>query len=567
MSRYEEGDPNSPILLIGEAPAKEEVRFDRPFVGQAGEVLDQCLHGAGIIRRDCYILNLFHDPLPFGKKGDDYLDKSGRLLPEVRPFVEQLKEKIDKSKANVIVPMGNPALSAMMNHARITKWRGSPLSSKLCPGRKIIPTLHPAATLPGRGDYVDRYLIISDLRKANRHSKYPELPTPNYQIIINPSFNDVITYLHDCLKAERIGYDIETSRKQISCAGLAISEKLCMSIPFRGLNGYHRWNFDEEIQIWELLAEVLERVPIILGQNLMFDIPFTWLKHRIRLWRSTLNGWKPKKIQDTMIGHHIVYPDFKKGLDMLVSLHTDEPYYKDDGKIWKKEGATEQEILNFWLYNGKDAILLYPIWDNAVEKELTKGEYWHDYDETIDIFEPLIYMTTRGMRVDHTALQTANKRIAELITETQKQLDEAVEPHFYQKAVVKYLNPQSPKHCMTYFYGHKQIKPYLNLKTRLRPTTEKPFQGVTTDDKAMQRIFKKTNLREAKLVQEIRGLQKLYGTYLEVTLDWDGRLRCSWNPRGTTTGRLSSSQTVFETGLNMQNLIPEFKDFLVPDED
>lgn len=44
------------------------------------------------------------------------------------------------------------------------------------------------------------------------------------------------------------------------------------------------------------------------------------------------------------------------------------------------------------------------------------------------------------------------------------------------------------------------------------------------------------------------------------------RLRCSWNPRGTWTGRLSSSANVFGTGGNMQNLHPEFMEFLVADE-
>jgi hypothetical protein len=48
-----------------------------------------------------------------------------------------------------------------------------------------------------------------------------------------------------------------------------------------------------------------------------------------------------------------------------------------------------------------------------------------------------------------------------------------------------------------------------------------------------------------------------------VAFDADGRLRCSWNPRGTKFGRLSSSQTIFGTGMNLQNLSPKFKGFIV----
>lgn len=47
--------------------------------------------------------------------------------------------------------------------------------------------------------------------------------------------------------------------------------------------------------------------------------------------------------------------------------------------------------------------------------------------------------------------------------------------------------------------------------------------------------------------------------------DDDGRMRGSYNPRGTKFGRLSSSKTIFGTGMNFQNLPQAFKKFLVPD--
>jgi DNA polymerase I-like protein with 3'-5' exonuclease and polymerase domains len=68
-------------------------------------------------------------------------------------------------------------------------------------------------------------------------------------------------------------------------------------------------------------------------------------------------------------------------------------------------------------------------------------------------------------------------------------------------------------------------------------------------------------------MQDVRTLNKLGSGYLDVQLDPDERLRCSYNPRGTKFGRLSSSETVMGTGLNMQNLDPSFKAFIVPDEE
>ena len=80
------------------------------------------------------------------------------------------------------------------------------------------------------------------------------------------------------------------------------------------------------------------------------------------------------------------------------------------------------------------------------------------------------------------------------------------------------------------------------------------------------KIFRRDGRKEAKLLQEYRGLDKLFSTYLEVGYDSDKRLRCSYNSRGTWSGRLSSSQTVFGTGIQHQNIPPDFRGFMVSDD-
>jgi DNA polymerase-1 len=73
-------------------------------------------------------------------------------------------------------------------------------------------------------------------------------------------------------------------------------------------------------------------------------------------------------------------------------------------------------------------------------------------------------------------------------------------------------------------------------------------------------------VKEANLVLQIRKINKLLSVYFSAQTDHDGRLRCSYNPRGTTSGRLSSSQTIFGTGMNMQNVPENFRRFIIPDE-
>ena len=64
-SPFEEGDPNAPLLFLAEAPASVEMRMGHPLAGPSGDVFNDCLHTAGLIRNQSYILNLW--PFRVGK--------------------------------------------------------------------------------------------------------------------------------------------------------------------------------------------------------------------------------------------------------------------------------------------------------------------------------------------------------------------------------------------------------------------------------------------------------------------------------------------------------------------
>lgn len=205
---------------------------------------------------------------------------------------------------------------------------------------------------------------------------------------------------------------------------------------------------------------------------------------------------------------------------------------------------------NLLLYNALDSFVTASA-EKKLWEELHESGFIDTYKRTEDLYGPLLYMAQRGIRVDHDGLRAKSIAVSDEISDLQFQLN---------KLAGRDLNPNSPKDCMAYFYIEKNIAPYLNRKTG-RPTV---------DDTALQRLAKGTQSRapipEAQLVQQIRGLQKLKGTYLDIIFDDDGRLRCFWNPRGTWSGRISSSKTIFGTGMNLQNLPMAFKQFLIPDD-
>jgi DNA polymerase I-like protein with 3'-5' exonuclease and polymerase domains len=200
-------------------------------------------------------------------------------------------------------------------------------------------------------------------------------------------------------------------------------------------------------------------------------------------------------------------------------------------------------------YNALDSACTKEI-EEAIMPDVDKYGYRWAYDFTLKLFEPLMFMQQRGIRVNFGALEETKREIIIAQEAAQEELN---------RLVGRELNANSPKQVANYLYIEKGIPAYYNKAG-----------GVTTDDKALQRIArgtaKRAGLREAHLIQDIRGYGKLYGTYLDIDFDSDGRLRCAYNPRGTKFGRISSSATVFRTGTNLQNLPQEFKKFLEPDQ-
>lgn len=539
-SSSEEGTPDRTFCLIGEAPSHVEMQTNRPFTGPAGQVAESCLHAAGIARGDCYILNLWNQRVSKNEKTGEiyttegvYYDPRKGITPLGAIHAKLMFSRLDKFVGKVVVPLGGPATEAITGKRGITKWRGSPLN-RIGSAQRTIPTIHPAATL--RGAYLWRYHIISDLKKARRVATTGDwVPERTYRLA--PQFEEVEDFITRLHNVKRFSLDIEVYNHQVSCFSLCSDPMDVISIPLIDTEGGHYWDEASEVAVWQMLAELLaDPEKEIVGQNLIFDTWFLLDRNHI---------FTRGAIKDTMIAHHIMYPDFEKGLGFLSSLYTMEPYYKDDKKLWDR---ITEDPFTFWRYNAKDAAVTLEVWNDIEADLLADDGFSSPYKQTIDLFPILTYFQLRGIRVDRDLMQRTKLRIEAELSSLYSEIENVSSYPF---------NPLSPKQCIEYFYNHKGIKPYISRKTG----------NPTCDDKALQRIVRRYRLPEAALCQQIRAREKIKGTYLEIVLDKDDRLRASYNPRGTKFARLSSSQTVFGTGTNMQNIPADLREFLVCDND
>lgn len=528
--------PNARILLIGDTPCAEDFKTRKPFSGTVGTLLGQCLGTAGLSLSSMSVLYLA--PTTTNLNGI-WTEKSG-FTTIGADLIESLISTIKILKPNVIVPLGEVALQAICRRKGITKWRNSMLETPLIEGQKVIPTLSPAMAIR---QYLLRYHIANDFRRINEEAFFPELRVPARTLLIQPSFEESRSFLMDLIENRKpSAFDIEVYKGEVSCISFAPTALLSMSIPFDS-----RWSETEEAELWRLVDRYLGDPGIAKYlQNAMFDRSFLLARNKI-----IVRGL----IHDTMIKIHLNYPDFPKGLGFICSVVTREPYYKDDGKTWFNDlkGTGHGNVDQFYQYNAKDSAVLMEA-DPPLSEELVKFGNAETYDFCRRLMEPLLYMATRGIKVNKDRLAAHKVEASEALDKTQKELN----------AMCGFsLNVASTKQCQEYFYGVKGYKPITALKKD--PKTGERSSKVTTDNKAMKKLALK-GCKEAQLVQQVRAYRKLIGTYLNIQFDPDGRLRCSWNIAGTNSGRLSSSQTIFGTGTNLQNLPKIFKAFLEADD-
>ena len=130
-----EGPENAQIIFVGEGPGFHEDKQGRPFVGAAGQFLEELLAGIGLGREQVFIANVVkcrppgnRDPLP-----DE--------IEACRPYLDR---QIELIAPRVVVTLGRYSMARWFPNAKISAIHGQPRKVE---GRLIVPMFHPAAAL------------------------------------------------------------------------------------------------------------------------------------------------------------------------------------------------------------------------------------------------------------------------------------------------------------------------------------------------------------------------------------------------------------------------------------
>jgi uracil-DNA glycosylase len=122
-------------MVVGEAPGRFEDEQGRPFVGRAGQLLDEVLAEAGFARSDVFITNVVKARPPGNRDP---------TRAEVEHWMPVLEQQLALVAPRLVVPLGRHALAHFAGGARISDVHGRELTAR---GRTLFPLYHPAAGL------------------------------------------------------------------------------------------------------------------------------------------------------------------------------------------------------------------------------------------------------------------------------------------------------------------------------------------------------------------------------------------------------------------------------------
>ena len=135
------GNPKSRVLILGEAPDREEDQEGLPFVGRAGQLLDRMFEAIGLSRQSPDPAKSLYITTAFPWRPPQNREPEPAEIAMLRPFIERHIALIDP---DVIVVMGNTPCLSLLNQKGILRLRGQWVTAL---GKPVLPMTHPAYLL------------------------------------------------------------------------------------------------------------------------------------------------------------------------------------------------------------------------------------------------------------------------------------------------------------------------------------------------------------------------------------------------------------------------------------
>ena len=155
---FSDGDSNSPIMIVGEGPGQKEDELGKPFVGDAGQLLNKMFGAINIKRESVYITNVVNYRPLNDRKPEP---------AEINRYSEFLREHISIIDPKILILMGSTAMEALFgSKIKITKERG--VWKEVIINNKtfiVMITFHPAYLLRQADQKKYSWVDLKEIRK------------------------------------------------------------------------------------------------------------------------------------------------------------------------------------------------------------------------------------------------------------------------------------------------------------------------------------------------------------------------------------------------------------------
>jgi uracil-DNA glycosylase len=503
------GPISARIMILGEAPAREETIAGKPFVGASGRELDRLLQDAGIKRSECWVTNVckYEVPSNVGQKKQSFYSRAVNHGVDIDGQLAELQTEVNDLKPNVILALGGTALWALTGKSKISKFRGSLLWGM---GTKLVPTYHPAHLLHSSAGgeikgYWNRQVMIFDFKRALEESFTPELQLPVRACQIAQNSGELYDFLTRYKDYKKVAVDIEAGGHCLPiCIGLAFNKNHGMCVPLWNKDGISNIPDSDLVSCWLMLAQTLWEKDIV-GHNFNYD------RDKIRRL-----GFGIRRIHsDTMLKAFAINPELPKGLAFNTSIYTREPFYKDEGMY---EGSYRDLLLGC----ARDSCVTYEVNDamDADLDELGMRKFYENFLMTLPDFYAEI--ENNGFRVN----EARRKELIQKYVEWDERLG-------YEMFLLaeKDVNIASPKQVFELLFTEWRLPPRQGTGEE-ELTALLNLQNGVKDPKKREWIEK---------CLERRRVKKTISTYLLAIPDFDGKMRTTCF-MCLETGRTSTGQ-------------------------
>lgn len=531
-----EGPPDAKILFIGEAGGSTEENGlppdykPRPFIGDSGNLLTTCLMRNAIPRESAMLMNLSHYR-PQDNKFEYLLDS-----PQLAEGIAEINEYIANNKPVVICPLGNwPMYFMTGKHGKkpgsgILNWRGSILTHPAT-GTKVIPTVHPAYVLRDRKLYP---IFDQDIKRVVTESEFRELRLPQREYIVAPTPDRIEYYIKLLSEAEVLSVDIETFGPTLACVGFSPSPELGICIVY-----------DNSPITRDAIQRILSSPSRKIFHFGTFDTEY------LNIQGFSVNNYH----WDTMVAQHVMWAELPKALKYLTSVHTREPYYKDEGKESlgedKKSWGARTDRTKLWIYNCKDVCVTREIYDVQVAEMKDGPPEWDRFMKfEMEELEVASSITRAGLLVDQERRALLQQAVVHRLIKNQSLLERLTYEGF--KAT-------SPKQVQGILYTVLNLPVRRKRNGKVTADEDALFSLIALCKEKINSLKKKETIAEwqrkflvLKMIMLVRGDRKMLSSYILARCSSDGRMRSTQKVPAAETSRWAAEKYVDGSGVNSQ---------------